>query len=77
MPRLTSSRENLAAARKLIRRYLESMGGENNGHTFAWPEAELAKAIAHELTKRDRRAGLSRVPLRRGLQQLNSRARRS
>ena len=51
----------LPGAVRHVENYLRSMGGLNNGHTFAWPERQLAIALARELAARARAA--ARAPV--------------
>lgn len=64
MPRITISLKNQRLARKLVQRYLDSMGGRDMGHVFVGPEVALTSAIAYELAKRDLRVWQATAGLR-------------
>ena len=38
-------------ARRIVRRYLASMGGEENGHVIAEPEEAMIGEIAHAISR--------------------------
>jgi hypothetical protein len=51
-----------AIATVLVQRYLDAMGGKNNGHIMDWPERALIERFCDEL-RRARRDGVKRARL--------------